>query len=185
MRKSLFAALLSLCAFAGNAQEKVMNIVKTDGTRIQTRVEELKQISFLTVSEGGEGLVVKTIGGGTASILFEESPVVTIQKGKLTIKPKTTDAVEFEITDIEEIVFGKKDDETTINKLEGFGFILQNGGALLKGIPEGTEPRIYTIDGRTVPTPPLHNGELRLSRNTLGTGIFIVKVGTFSTKIKF
>ncbi|MEE1310170.1 MAG: hypothetical protein UHJ41_08805 [Bacteroidaceae bacterium] len=108
MRKTLFAALLSLCAFAGNAQEKVMNIVKTDGTRIQTRVEELKQISFLTVSEGGEGLVVKTIGGGTASILFEESPVVTIQKGKLTIKPKTTDAVEFEITDIEEIVFGKK-----------------------------------------------------------------------------
>ena len=170
MRKTLFAALLSLCAFAGNAQEKVMNIVKTDGTRIQTRVEELKQISFLTVSEGGEGLVVKTIGGGTASILFEESPVVTIQKGKLTIKPKTTDAVEFEITDIEEIVFG---------------IILQNGGALLKGIPEGTEPRIYTIDGRTVPTPPLHNGELRLSRNTLGTGIFIVKVGTFSTKIKF
>ena len=37
---------------------------------------------------------------------------------KVTIKPKTTDAVEFEITDIEEIVFGKKDDETAINKLD-------------------------------------------------------------------
>lgn len=185
MRKTLFAATLSLCAFAGNAQEKVMNIVKTDGTRIQTRVEELKQISFLTINEGGEGLVVKTIDGGTASIMFEESPIVTIQKGKLTIKPKTTDTVEFEITDIEEIVFGKKDDETAINKPEGFTLVLQNGGALLKGIPEGTEPRICTIDGRNVPTPPFHNGELRLSSNTLGTGIYIVKVGTFSTKIKF
>lgn len=185
MRKTLFAATLSLCAFAGNAQEKVMNILKTDGTRIQTRVEELEQISFLTVSEGGEGLVVKTVGGGTASILFEESPVVTVEKGKLVIKPKTTDTVEFEITDVEEIVFGKKDDETAISKPEGFGFVLQNGGAVLKGIPEGTEPRICTIDGRAIPTPPLHNGELRLSRSTLGTGIFIVKVGTFSTKIKF
>jgi hypothetical protein len=55
----------------------------------------------------------------------------------------------------------------------------------IKFIPSDQQgAAIYSIDGRSLPTPSFSNGELRLSRATLGTGIFIVKVGTFSTKIQ-
>ena len=120
MRKFIVLATLSLAALSGQAQdapqqvrfgasasEKVMNILKTDGTCTQTRVADLSQISFLTVDEGGQGLVVKTLGGETAAVLFETNPIVTISNGKLIVKPSSDEAVEFEITDIAEILFRK------------------------------------------------------------------------------
>lgn len=185
MRKILVVATLFLCSLAGQAQEKVMNIIRTDGITAQTRVADLKEISFLTIEEGGRGLIVKTLGDETAAVLFEANPVVTVSEGKLNIKPKTADAIEFEISDIAEIVFGEVSDATAIKGTEGFAFVLQEGGALLRGIPEGTTPLVYSIDGRRLPTPSFSNGELKLSRATLGSGIFIVKVGTFATKVKF
>lgn len=184
MRKILIAVALSFGALSVQAQEKVMNIQKADGTCVQTRVADLKQISFLTVEEGGQGLLVKTLGGQTAAVLFETNPVVTVSSGKLVVKSSSADAVEFEISDIAEIQFGDASDETAISRHEGFACVLQEGGALLRGIPQGTVARVYSLDGRCLPTPPCHGGELRLSRATLGAGIFIVKVGTFSTKIQ-
>lgn len=184
MRKILVVATLFLGALSGQAQEKVMNIQKTDGTTDQTRVADLKQISFLTVDEGGQGLLVKTLGGETTAVLFETNPVVTISSGKLIVKSSSAEAVEFEITDIAEILFGDASDASAISDLEGFACVLQDGGVLLRGIPNSVKPRVYSIDGRSLPTPHFRGGELRLSRATLGTGIFIVKVGTFSTKIQ-
>lgn len=196
MRKILVVMILSLGVLSGQAQElraskarvdavaseKVMNIQKTDGTSTQTRIAELKQINFLAVDAGDQGLVVKTLGGETAVVLFEANPVVTVSNGKLTIKQSSADAMSFEITDIAEIVFD--DDATAINELKGFSFVVQDNGAVLRGIPDDVTPRIYSIDGRSLPTPAFHNGELRLNRATLGSGIFIVKAGTFSTKIQ-
>lgn len=184
MRKILIVATLFLSVLSVQAQEKVMNILKTDGTTTQTRVADLKQISFLTTSEGGQGLLVKTSGGETAAVLFEANPVVTVSNGKLTIKSDSADPVQIEITDIAEILFGDATDATAISKHEGFACVLQNGGLLLRNIPAGVKPLIYSIDGRSLPTPHVSGGELRLSRTALGTGVFIVKVGTFSTKIQ-
>jgi hypothetical protein len=182
--KILFAAFLLLGSLAGQAQEKVMNILKADGTTAQTRVADLKEISFLSVEEGGKGLIVKTLGGETAAVLFEANPVVTVSNGKLNIKPKAADAIEFEISDIAEIVFGDASDATAIKGTEGFAFVLQEDGAVLRGIPGGSKPLVYSIDGRKLPTPSFSNGELKLNRATLGSGIYIVKVGTFTTKVK-
>ena len=185
MRKILCLAALFLGVLSVQAQEKVLNIQKTDGTSTQTRVADLKQISFLTVDEGGQGLLVKTLDGETAAVLFETNPVVTVSSGKLIVKSSSADAVEFEITDIAEIQFGDASGATAISDLEGFACVLQDGGVLLRGIPKGVVPRVYSIDGRSIPTPPFLGGELRLDRATLGTGIYIVKVGKFSTKIQF
>lgn len=184
MRKIVFVTALLLGVLSGQAQEKVMNIMWTDGTGTQTRVADLSQISFLTVDEGGQGLLVKTSDGETAAVLFETNPVVTVSNGMLKVKPSTGVALEFEITDIAEIQFGDATDATAIGKPGGFACVLQDGGVLLRGIPNGVVPRVYSIDGRSYPTPHFTGGQLRLSRSTLGTGIFIVKVGTFSTKIQ-
>ena len=184
MRKILIIAAFSLGVLPGGAQEKVMNITRTDGTRTQTRVAELSQISFLTVDEGGQGLLVKTSGGETTAVLFEANPVVTIAGGKLTVKSDAAEPVEFEIADIAEMAFGDASEATGIRGPEGIACVLQDGGVLLRGIPGDVKPRVYSIDGRSIPTPPLAGGELRLSREALGTGVFIVKVGTFSAKIR-
>lgn len=183
MRKIL-AVTLSLCILPIHADEKVMNIQKKDGTTMQTRVADLKQINFLTTNEGGQGLLVKTQDGKTAAILFKTVPVVTIASGKLTVKSTYADPVEFEITDIAEIQFGDKSEATAINLPKGLTCVLQEGGTLLRGIPEGVQPRLYSLDGRNLPTPPVEEGELQLNRSTLGSGVFIVKIGSLATKIK-
>ena len=183
MRKIL-AVTLSLCILPIHADEKVMNIQKKDGTTMQTRVADLKQINFLTTNEGDQGLLVKTQDGETAAILFKTVPVVTIASGKLTVKSTYADPVEFEITDIAEIQFGDKSEATAINLPKGLTCVLQEGGTLLRGIPEGVQPRLYSLDGRNLPTPPVEEGELQLNRSTLGSGVFIVKIGSLATKIK-
>ena len=183
MRKIL-AVTLSLCILPIHADEKVMNIQKKDGTTMQTRVADLKQINFLTTNEGDQGLLVKTQDGETAAILFKTVPVVTIASGKLIVTSTYADPVEFEITDIAEIQFGDKSEVTAINLPKGLTCVLQEGGILLRGIPEGVQPRLYSLDGRNLPTPPVEEGELQLNRSTLGSGVFIVKIGSLATKIQ-
>lgn len=183
MRHFFVVTILFLSGLSVKAQEKVMNIQKADGTSTQVRVADLKQINFLTVDEGGQGLLVKTLGGETIAVLFEANPVVTVSNGKLVVKQSASDAVAVEITDIAEILFGDASG-SSVSELKGPDFVLQKGGALLRDIPKGTKPRVYSLDGRQLPTPAVQNGELRLTRETLGTGIYIVKVGTLSTKIQ-
>lgn len=184
MRKILFSATLLLCALSGQAQEKVMNIEKADGTRSQLRVADLKQISFLAVEDDGQGLLVMTSDGHTSVVLFNSKPVVTFSDGKLKVKSSSADVVEFEIADIAEMQFCDASEALAIAGPEGTTCVLQDGGVLLRDIPKGIVPCVYAIDGRSIPTPSFQGSELRLSRATLGTGIFIVKVGKFSTKIK-
>lgn len=165
--------------------EKVMNLTKSDGTTEQTRVADLSQISFLTASDGGQGLIVTTLAGETAAVRFDDSPVVTISSGRLTVKSTSAETMKFQIDDIAEITFGDATGGTGISEPEGFSMLLQGRGALFRGIPEGTQPHVYSLDGRQLPAPPVVDGELQLSRETLGSGIFIVKVGSFATKVQF
>lgn len=183
MRNCIVLVFLLFCSLTGRAQEKVMNVQKVDGTTIQTRVAELKEISFLAVEKDGQGLLVKSMGGETTAVRFEANPVVAVSNGRLTVTSDSEDAVEFEITDIAEIRFGDAKG-MAVEGVEAFSWVVQEGGVVLRGLPEGAVPRVYSADGRCLPVPPAEGGELRLSRETLGTGVFIVKVGTSAAKIK-
>lgn len=184
MKNLLLLMVMLLGTQLCGAQEKVMNVLKKDGTSTQTRVTELDKICFLAMECGDQGLKVKTTGGETVAVLFEANPVVTVTSGKMVIKSDNAEKVEVEVTEIEEICFGSTSDDTAIRELKGFTFVMQDGGALLRDIPQGEVPHIYTVDGRSVPTPPVRNGELLLNRASLGEGIYIVKVGAFCGKIK-
>ena len=184
MRKFLFFATLFFGVLTCQAQEKVMNILRTDGTLTPTRVADLKQISFLTADAGGQGLLVKMVGGESTSVLFETHPVVTVSNGRLNVRSDAADPVEFEISDISEIVFSDPTGVSPIVESEGFSCVLQDGGVMLRGIPSGVRPCVYSVDGRLLPTPPFQGDELLLSRASLGKGLYVVKVGTFSVKIQ-
>ena len=184
MRKFLFVATLFLGVLSVQAQEKVMDILMADGTSVRTRLAELQQISFLTLDNDSQGMLVKTLGGETTPVLFETHPVVTASGGRLIVKSSSADDIEFEISDIAEIRFGDAAGGAGIRIPQGFTFVLQDDGAVLRNIPATITPRVYSIDGRLLPAPPVMGGELRLNRETLGAGTFIVKVSTFSAKIQ-
>ena len=80
MRKTLAtAALLLLATLAGQAQEKVMDILKTDGTVARTRVADLEQLTFLTADSEGRlaTLLVTTTNGITVRTPVDEVEMIT------------------------------------------------------------------------------------------------------------
>ncbi|MBD5224761.1 MAG: hypothetical protein HDS68_02175 [Bacteroidales bacterium] len=184
MKKYLIIPAFILCALSATAQEKVMNVQKADGSSNSIRVAELKNISFLAGEEGNQGMLIKRTDGKTTAVLFKSNPEVTVSDGKLIIKSSAPEQSEIEISDIAEIAFG--DGSDSVGKIERNDLVcvVYDDGISLRGIPMDTEPLIYSIDGQLMATPTCRNGELNLSRLTLGSGIFIVKVGSFATKIK-
>ena len=185
MKTILAIATLMLGSLSLQAQEKVMNVLKKDGTTAQTRVEELKQISFLATQAGENGLLITTWGGEKLGFKFEANPVVAIAKGKMTITSNEMEnALEVEVSEIAEIEFGDTSDATGIEGIKVFDCLMQRDGMLLSRIPEGAKVSLYTLDGKRLPAPQVKDGHLLFNRATLGSGIFIVKVGTLSTKIK-
>lgn len=151
-----------------------MNIWKTDGTSTQTRVADLKQISFLRVDGANQGMQVKTLGGETVAVLFETEPIVTVASGTLVIKPDSTEALEIEISDIAEIRFGDMPNSITSSQAKTLSCIMQDDGALISGISKGiTPPRIFhrrtpparpACQQRTAQARPLHTRHRHLYR---------------------
>ena len=185
MKKLLAMATLALCTLSGFAQtEKTMCVQKTDGTYALTRVAELSKISFLSIDDPGKGLIVSTSVAEPVGVFFEDSPEVTVSAGKLIVASKSAASpVEIEIDNITEITFGTPASVSVPGQDAGVECVLQPGAALFRGISEGTAAEIYTVDGRAVTAPAVVGGELRLDRDSLGSGIFIVCIGTFTTKV--
>jgi hypothetical protein len=75
MRKTLIIAAIFLGVLPGQAQEKVMNVLKTDGTTTQTRVAELKEISILSVDK--TTMIMKTTNGVAVRIEANEVEDIT------------------------------------------------------------------------------------------------------------
>ena len=76
-RKILVTATLFFGALSVLAQEKVMNIQKKDGSSAQTRVADLKEISFLTVDEGSDLMLEKLTNGAVFHTDVDEVDEVT------------------------------------------------------------------------------------------------------------
>lgn len=161
-----------------------MRVQNTDGTYTLTRVAEISRISFLSVADRGKAMIVSTVDSDPVTVLFEAQPEVTVSEGSLIISSKSTDTpVRIEINDISEIRFGEDISLSVPVATAGIVCVLQKGSAIFKGITDGMKVNVCTIDGRSVPVPYCTGGELQLSRSNLGTGIFIVRIGTFTSKI--
>jgi len=65
MRQIFIVVTLFFGILSGQAQEKVLNVVKKDGTNSQTRVADVKQISFLNGDEDNQ-LMLKTLVNGAS-----------------------------------------------------------------------------------------------------------------------
>lgn len=87
MKKTiLIVTPLLFCALSGLAQEKAMNILKTDGTSTHTRVADVKEISILSVDK--TTMIMKTTNG--ASIRTEAEEVEDISFSDTTYNLNST-----------------------------------------------------------------------------------------------
>lgn len=173
-----------LGTLACHAQEKAMSLHKSDGTCTLTRVTELSKITFLSIADQGKGMIVSTTNAAPTTVLFEDQPVVTVSEGQLVVSSKSVDSpVKIEIGDITEIRFDKATALTAPDAAGGIACVLQPGAALFRGIPAGVVPEVCTIDGRRVPVTVSTSGEMKLSRSILGAGIYVVRIGSFKTKV--
>lgn len=161
-----------------------MCVHKTDGTYTLTRVAELNKISFLSIADPDRKLIVGTTVSDPVTVFFGDRPEITVSDGKLVVASKAADSpVEIEIDNVTEIRFDKATSVSSTGEAGGIVCVLQSGAALFRGIPEDAVPEVYTADGRSVPVPPCAGGEMLLSRQKTGSGIFVVRIGTFTTKI--
>ena len=182
--KVLALMALLLCTMAVNAQEKAMCVQMNDSSSTLTRVAELKKITFLSIADKGKALLVNTIGGNHATILLDDQPEVTVAAGSLVVTSKAADSpVKIEIDSIATMKFGDASSTKVSVLTAGIICSLQQGTATFKGIPSNSMIKVCTIDGGIVPIPRCTGGELRLTRASLGPGIYIVRIGTFATKI--
>lgn len=184
MKKLYVFAVMALCASAGYTQEKSMRVQKTDGTFTITRVNEISKIHFLSIADPGKAMVVTTTDSNQATMLFKDQPYITMSEGKLSVSSASSDTpVEIEIDNILEIKFRDATSISTPTEDSGIVCVLQPGAALFRGLPQGMRVTVCTTDGRSIPVQPSTDGELQLSRSKFGKGIYVVHIGTFSTKI--
>lgn len=78
MKKILFVTTIFFGALSIQAQEKVMNVMKTDGSSTHTRVADLKQISFFTVNEGDDVMLEKFANGAAFRTNVNEIEEITL-----------------------------------------------------------------------------------------------------------
>ena len=109
---------------------------------------------------------------------------VTFLAGKLQVKTtQTADPVLFDLDDIREISLGTVSGIDDAAEVSGIVCRSESGSVTFSGFAPGTPAAVFTADGRPV-QPTLSDGaELTLSRNVQGTGVYIVKIGTFAAKV--
>lgn len=185
MKKLYISAAMLLGVLAVNAQEKTMRVHNADNTYTLTRVSELSKISFLSIADKDRGVIVKTVNSEPVTVLFDKQPVISMEDGSMTVTSQSADSpVTIQINDISEIKFGTPTPTSiTGTTVKGVTCELLPGAALFRGIADGVRPMVCTIDGRILSAPSCDGGEMRLSRENVGAGIFIVRIGTFTTKI--
>lgn len=132
-----------------------------------------------------EGLTVTPATGDSVTFLFDHEPEVTFLAGKLQVKTtQTADPVLFDLDDIREISLGTVSGIDDAAEVSGIVCRSESGSVTFSGFAPGTPAAVFTADGRPVqPTLSADGAELTLSRNVQGTGVYIVKIGTFAAKV--
>ncbi|MBO7067157.1 MAG: discoidin domain-containing protein [Bacteroidaceae bacterium] len=98
MKKILLVATLSIGALTAHAQEKVMNIQKTNGTNTQTRVEDVKEMDFLDAGTQPATMIMKTTNGALLRTGVDDVEMITFADTVLNFN-KNGDRI-YEVNDL-------------------------------------------------------------------------------------
>lgn len=130
-----------------------------------------------------DALVVTPTSGEPVTFIFDDKPEVSFLAGKLQIVTAKDDTpVTFDIDDIAAISF---DTTSGTDQLPAASTICCRSNAseiTFYNIPAGTPAAVYTATGMQVLATVAHD-TLTLDRSAFASGVYIVKIGTFTAKI--
>ena len=114
-------------------------------------------------------LNIHTTTNGTVCFTFEEKPQMSFKTSEVLTISSTSVTVEFPYAEVEKITFND-DDPTAVPMLT---------------VRDNTdEVRIYDLNGRLVHRSRSHQGAVTVDLNALSTGVYIVKDGKRTYKVK-
>lgn len=133
----------------------------------------------------GMSLRVTPKTGDPVSFLFEQQPEVSFLAGSLRIQTAGNgQPVVFELNEIDHISFGDSS-SASLPEEAGIRFFADSEGVHFLNIPLGLHAGIYDASGRALLSRTTTDPELHISRSSYPSGVYIVKIGSFNTKIKF
>ncbi len=141
-------------------------------------------ITFAASAAESIALRVIPTSGEPVTFLLDTKPEVQFSGQTLVISSTAQPVgVRFEMDKVDNIDFTTV---TALNEMEqpGITVTYATGMVTFANIPADTDISVYTTDGRCV-TQTRATGEFSLSVSDLAAGIYIVRVGTFVTKISF
>ena len=133
-----------------------------------------------------DGLTITPFTGDPVTFLYSQEPDISFIGKSLKITTIGSEApVTLDMDNIKEITLGKSAGVEDLKDVQGIACMAQADGVIFTNIPANTKALVFSLDGRTTPVQTVGaDGTLTLSRSELGTGIFIVKIGTFTSKVR-
>ncbi len=142
----------------------------------------LISIALASYAKGYEGILVTMVDGTTATINFDENPIIKLKPEKLVVQ---TDIATTEFDRSTVARFNYVGDVTTRVDavVKNDVKVFNKGGVLLfANLPVNSEIRLFSADGKLLKRD-ISTDNYVLNITDFSSGIYIVKVNGVSTKI--
>ncbi len=128
---------------------------------------------------------VQPVSGEAVTFLFDTQPELQMHAARFTVTSTAHPAgVTFDFNNVESIDF--VDVPTSVEKTEipGIVMTMDNGSLNFSNVPDNAPVSVYTTDGRMVVNTTA-SGTYSLDLRNMASGIYIVRVAGFVTKVSF
>lgn len=139
-------------------------------------------------------LHIHTASQGVITVLLDNEPTLTFNDNRsVTIETEGDDAqppVQLDFDDIESCEYGDADDykpngikSVSNNPVSTITVRIDAAGATFSNIPDNAAVEVYGINGGLIHSVTPQTGICTIARSSLPRGIYIVRIGTFVTKL--
>lgn len=141
----------------------------------------LMAMSFVSYAEGYAGILVTMVDGSTATISFDENPVIKLQPEKLIVQ---TDVATTEFDRSAVARFNYVTDLSGVDAIKYGDFEVKDNGASLhfSNLPADSDIKLYSTEGKLLKSATA-TGSYHIGIADLPAGVYIVNVNGVSTKI--
>lgn len=137
-------------------------------------------------------LHIHTTSHGIITLMLDEEPELTFNDDRsITVEVKSNpeaEPVSISFDEVETCQYGDKDDyddsgidAATSN--EGITVKIGTDAVVITGLTAGIAVEVYDISGMRVTGATAAEGNFTLRRDSLGNGVYIIRAGSFVTKL--
>ena len=138
-------------------------------------------IALASYAKGYEGILVTMVDGTTATINFDENPIIKLKPEKLVVQ---TDIATTEFDRSKVARFNYVTDLSGVEGIDRSAVTIGNNGSTLylSGLPTDSAIDVYSSDGKLLESVRA-TGNHTIEISGLPAGVYIVSVNGVSTKI--